>query len=270
MSIEADYYENAEFWTDDMFVGQRPRFQAVLDLMPADARTLLDVGCGNGAFVHFIADAGRNFDRVHATDRSATALARVRAEKTPSSIDALPFKDREFDLATCLEVIEHLPLGIYEKGLENICRVADKYVLLGVPFEEDIEADLVRCPACTGKFNPDYHLRTYTEDTMNRLLQPYGFEPMAKVLTGEMKRYRFVSDWMDRRRRAARTGNPFDTAIPCPMCGFNLPPAPVPTNHGAIPPAPAATSSGGLKGLVKNLLHTGSSFGGIAMLYRRA
>lgn len=267
MSIEVDYYENAEFWTDDVFLRERPRFQAVLDLVPSDARSLIDIGCGNGAFVHYIADSGRAFDRLHATDRSAAALARVRGEKTAASIDDLPFKDRTFDVATCLEVIEHLPLGIYEKGLENICRVARRYVLLGVPFEENIEADLVRCPGCTGRFNPNYHLRSYSDDALNGLLLPYGFQPIDRVLTGAMREYFLVSRWMDRRRHATRTGNPFHSPIPCPMCGFSLPPTGTVATEASA--SAGAVASGGLKSLVKKLLYSNTSYGSIAKLYRR-
>jgi SAM-dependent methyltransferase len=267
MSIEQAYYEIEDFWTDEMFADHQSRFKAVLDLIPADARSLIDVGCGNGAFVHFVADSGREFDELHATDRSATALSRVRISKTPASIDDLPFADSAFDAVTCLEVIEHLPLGIYEKALANICRIARKYVIIGVPFEEDIEADLVRCPSCTGRFNPDYHLRRYTQATLDTLLSPHNFKPVRKVLNGGMARYFLLSEWMDRRRRAKRVRNPFTIPIPCPMCGFTLPPAE--SGASAHPSPPPASQGGGLKGVVKKLLRTGTKYGGIAMLYQR-
>ncbi|PXA90944.1 hypothetical protein DMC47_26425 [Nostoc sp. 3335mG] len=270
MSIEKDYYENPDFWADDIFAGDSERFRGVLDLIPDDARTLLDVGCGNGAFLHFVLDSGRTFDRLHGADRSQTALSRVRTDKTLASIENLAFRDRAFDAVTCLEVIEHLPHGIYEQGLANLCRIAGKYVVIGVPFDEDIEADLVRCPSCTGRFNPDYHLRRYSEDSLNDLLLPYGFQSAGRLLFGAMARYLFVTGWLQRRNRARRNGNPFHTAIPCPMCGFSLPPR-IDSSAIASPAPSAAPAAREVLGvLAKKILRTGPSYGGIAMVYRRS
>ncbi|MCW3835411.1 class I SAM-dependent methyltransferase [Sphingomonas canadensis] len=268
MSIETAYYENPDFWTDEALAGEHDRYATTASLIPGDAQSLIDVGCGNGAFVHYLMASGRPFGSIHAVDRSEAALRCVRAEKSQAPIDALPFADRSFDIATCLEVIEHLPFGVYERGLGELARVASRYVLISVPYEEDLEGTLIRCPSCTSRFNPDYHMRRYDDAMLASLLEPHGFAPVDKRMSGAMARYWLVPDWTEKRRRdAGKRGNPFHTPIPCPICGFTLPP------EGSLPSArPAAQSpgtSGGLKGLAKRLLRRDTRYGAIAMLYQR-
>lgn len=55
------------------------------------------------------------------------------AEFKQADVYRLPFPDGQFDLVTCLEVLEHLEN--YEKALQEIKRVAKKYVILSVPHE---------------------------------------------------------------------------------------------------------------------------------------
>lgn len=270
MSIEEQYYENTDFWAEELFANQKDRFRTVARMIPGDARTLLDVGCGNGAFVHYLMDSERCFESIHATDRSQVALAHVQANKTRASIDNLPFAEGAFDIVTCLEVIEHLPLPIYEKGLSEICRIARRYAMIGVPFAEDIERDRVGCPSCGTLFNPNYHMRRFDEPTLSALLRPHGFEPRGQAFSGGMRQYYLVSDLLERRRRKTMQKNPFATAIPCPVCWYRLPPA-----NGAeraLSSAIAAKASeggGGVKEMLKQLLEKPMKYGWIVMLYER-
>lgn len=273
MTIEQQYYENDGFWTDDFFLDQE-RYRITAAHIPQDARSVLDVGCGNGVFVHLLASMEGRFDEIHGTDRSAAALRLVQTAKTPASIDALPFADRSYDIVTSLEVIEHLPTNLYEAGLDNICRVARKYVLLSVPNEEDIEASLIACPACSSRFSPDYHMRSYNAAKMQDLLSARGFRPRETFFMGEMKHYFLASRLLNRKTANDGRTNPFAVSIPCPVCSYALPPgkvAPKPA-AGAVEPGAAADRSGGdsgIKALVKKLLHTRTDYGWVATLYER-
>jgi SAM-dependent methyltransferase len=262
---EAAYYENPDFWRDEMFATSADRFAETAGLIPADAKTLLDVGCGNGAFLRHVMASGRAFDRIHATDRSQAALARVQAPHTHAEIEALPFGDREFEAVTCLEVIEHLPHGIYEAGIANLARITDKYLIVSVPYRQNLSEGMVRCPSCEGRFHPDYHWRSYDDDSLTALFRPWGFDRVDYRLGGAKPEFWFVSSYLDRKARPLETGNPFDTAIPCPMCNYELPP----TGSAHVASPPPVTSSSGIKALAKKLLHRGTSYGWIINLYAR-
>lgn len=271
MTIEQQYYEIDGFWSDDFYLDQE-RYEITAAHIPLDARSVLDVGCGNGVFVHLLASMDGRFDEIHATDRSAAALRLVQTAKTPASIDALPFADRSYDIVTSLEVIEHLPVNLYEAGLDNICRVARKYVLLSVPNEEDIEASLIACPACSSRFSPDYHMRSYNAEKMQNLLSARGFRARETFFMGEMKHYFLASGLLNRKSANDGRTNPFAVSIPCPVCSFAIPPGKAAPKPAAGEPGAAAgrsESETGLKALVKKLLHTRTDYGWVATLYER-
>jgi ubiquinone/menaquinone biosynthesis C-methylase UbiE len=78
------------------------------------ARTILDVGCGEGFTLKELREDGVEAAMVGVDNRPA-ALAWSQANgiaQSPLNVaDAyhLPFPDSSFDLALCLEVLEHLP-----------------------------------------------------------------------------------------------------------------------------------------------------------------
>jgi len=75
--------------------------------LPADPR-ILDAGCGSGRNMVDLARLGT----VTGVEIADASLARARArgigEVVESSITDLPFPDGHFDLAVCLDVIEHI------------------------------------------------------------------------------------------------------------------------------------------------------------------
>jgi len=96
---------------------------------------LLDVGCGEGYVLrHLQRDWPTLETQGMDGDREALALARRACPGTlflQADAARLPFRDRSFDMLTCLEVLEHLR----EPGqaLAELARVSRRYILLSVP-----------------------------------------------------------------------------------------------------------------------------------------
>ncbi|MDE3069686.1 MAG: class I SAM-dependent methyltransferase [Acidobacteriota bacterium] len=97
--------EDRHWW----YRGRRNVIHAViasLDL-PAHAR-ILDAGCGSGRNMVELARYGE----VSGIELSEVAVEAARArgvgEVAAGTLDQLPFSDQSFDLAVCLDVIEHL------------------------------------------------------------------------------------------------------------------------------------------------------------------
>jgi SAM-dependent methyltransferase len=98
----------------------------------------LDVGAGAGQFANMLAASGK-FE-------SVTALDHIRFEKysefhsgltrRDASIVELPFADDEFDVVTCMEVLEHVPDDVLEPGIAELRRVCRGQLIMSVPFEE--------------------------------------------------------------------------------------------------------------------------------------
>jgi len=229
MSFEESYYENADLWRDGSFGdADNERITAVAAKVPADATTLLDAGCGNGLFLKHLRSLGtRSFKRLVGVDRSAAALEHVDTEKVRASLDALPFANREFDAVTCLEVLEHLPQEIYSGTLDEIARVAGRYVLVSVPHDENITMAFTECDNCRFHFNPNYHLRSFDEPALRRLLDSRGFRCLETFFIYPVRLVPVSIESMLRmlgrlkRLVLSQPRAPMVGGTVCPSCGYS-------------------------------------------------
>ncbi|MBA2347182.1 MAG: class I SAM-dependent methyltransferase [Solirubrobacterales bacterium] len=117
------------------------RFEATLEELFAQAAptSLLDVGCGEGVLVHEwakqIAPA-----RVVGIDLEEPSIQAGWAERQAENLEYkimhaenLPFADGEFDCATAIEVLEHVPDPAHT--VAEMARCAQRHLLVSVPRE---------------------------------------------------------------------------------------------------------------------------------------
>jgi 2-polyprenyl-3-methyl-5-hydroxy-6-metoxy-1,4-benzoquinol methylase len=105
----------------------------------AAPRSLLDVGCGEGVLVHRW--AGRLGEgRVVGMDLEEESIQAGWAEHRAPNLEyrlmvgqELPFADDEFDLASAIEVLEHVPDP--ERTVSEMARCARRHLLVSVPRE---------------------------------------------------------------------------------------------------------------------------------------
>lgn len=221
MSFEKEYYESPEFWAEGMLSdeGNSARIDETIAMIPEDTQSLLDVGCGNGIFPNRL-QTKRPKLAVTATDRSQEALKYVLTSKFESDINQLPVEKENFDCVTCLQVIEHLPVQVYDKALSELARVSKKYIVISVPYYEKVENSFTKCPQCLSSFNSDLHLRSYTKETIENLFNQANFKLVAhknvvkssKYLGVEL--YSKVRSWLSKPQP-----KPFNSPL-CPICGY--------------------------------------------------
>jgi len=116
-------------------------FEGTLDELftKADPRSLLDVGCGEGVLVHQWAQriAPRRVVGIDLEEPSIQAGWEQR--KAPNleyrimKAEAMPFADDEFDVATAIEVLEHVPDPAHT--VAEMARVAQRHLIVSVPRE---------------------------------------------------------------------------------------------------------------------------------------
>lgn len=96
----------------------------VLERLPATS--LIDVGCGVGAWVKVYSDLGVADARGLDGDWALKAGLRIPEERfTPTDLAAPPRFDRRFDIAQSLEVAEHLDADVAERFVGFLCSLAD-------------------------------------------------------------------------------------------------------------------------------------------------
>lgn len=188
------------------------RRQQTLALLPAGVRSLLDVGCGFG---HFLALAQQRGITGQGLEVAAVKVEYARRalglDVQVGSIAALPHGDRSVDAVSALEVVEHLPLALYQAGLAELARVARDWVLISVPWQE--QRRNAGCPSCGCEFNPWYHLRSYHDADFPGLLP--GFRLAALQSLGQQQTL-----WPALARLRNRRAGPMPPLSTCPACGF--------------------------------------------------
>lgn len=135
---------------------------------------LLDAGCGNGFFCHWISRRAR-FEKVCGVDISAPRIE-IAKSRYPSfefrvaDLEHLPWADNTFDVVTCIEVLEHVPEPL--KVAQELLRVTRRYLVVTVPDRNPIR--LILCPHCGKKFPMYGHIQSFSSQSLEKLLAEAG------------------------------------------------------------------------------------------------
>jgi 2-polyprenyl-3-methyl-5-hydroxy-6-metoxy-1,4-benzoquinol methylase len=157
-------------------------FESTLDELfeRADPRSLLDVGCGEGVLVHRWAQQLGAQRRVVGIDLDDPQLHAEWAKRTAPNLDYrvmkaenLPFSDGEFDVATAIEVLEHVPDPAHT--VAEMARVASRWLLVSVPREPLWRAlNMARGAYLRDLGNTPGHLNHWSKRSFVRLLAQHG------------------------------------------------------------------------------------------------
>ena len=153
------------------------RNQFAISLFPKDAKTVLDVGCGNGYLLTTLS-RNKKFERLVGVDVSKPRIesidnASVKFEV--ASTTNLPFEDSEFDLVSSIEVLEHI--RDIESAVREMARVSSKYIFALVPGYQSIPETL--CPCCLETFPGAGHLHSFTAKALSTFFQSQGLRVLS-------------------------------------------------------------------------------------------
>ena len=145
----------------------------------ADPQSLLDVGCGEGVLVHKWAQRIAP-KPVVGIDLEEPSIQAGWAERQAPNLDYrimkaedLPFADGEWDVATAIEVLEHVPDP--EHTVAEMARVARRWLLVSVPREPLWRGlNLVRGAYLTDLGNTPGHLNHWSKRSFVSLLSKHG------------------------------------------------------------------------------------------------
>jgi SAM-dependent methyltransferase len=192
------------------------RTRDLMDIVPKNLSTVLDVGARDGHFSQLLA---QHFESVTALDLTTPQFCFNRVLPVQGDVTKLQFPDNNFDLVFCAEVLEHIPA--LEKACSEIARVARHAVVIGVPYRQDTRLDRTTCGHC-GKTNPPWgHVNTFDEHKIRSL-----FSDLLEIRTS------FVGSTNDRTNPLSSwlmdlAGNPwgvYDQNEPCIYCGEQMSP----------------------------------------------
>jgi 2-polyprenyl-3-methyl-5-hydroxy-6-metoxy-1,4-benzoquinol methylase len=144
-------------------------------------KKILDVGCGDGTLGKYFID--HNNAKVSGVDISPEAIKIAKQRLNFATVcnienDALPFKQKQFDIIVCADVIEHLynPLAALKKLKQYL--KDDGYMVLSVPNIANIS---IRWNLLFGRFDytdtgilDNSHIRFFTQKSLLSLITDAG------------------------------------------------------------------------------------------------
>jgi len=199
---------------------ERSRVASLMELLPANLGSALDIGARDGFISMLLAE---RYAAITALDLEKPQINHEKIACVAGDITGLNFPNGSFDLVFCAEVLEHIPTHLLTKACEELVRVSKKYLVIGVPFRQDIRVGRTTCAAC-GKVNPPWgHVNSFDEQRLNKLFHACHSLKTAFVGSNNSQTNWLSSLLMD------LAGNPYGTyeqEEPCVNCCAHLIPPP--------------------------------------------
>jgi SAM-dependent methyltransferase len=181
-----------------------------------DEKRVLDIGARDGHFSLLLADL---FGAVTALDLEQPTIAHRKVTCVQGNITKLDIEDNTFDLVFCAEVLEHIPPHLLDKATSELIRVSKEFLLIGVPYKQDIRVGRTTCYSCGRKNPPWGHVNSFDEIRLKRLFPKCTINEVSFV--GETDaRTNFMSAFL-----MDLAGNPYGTyeqEEECVYCGKKL------------------------------------------------
>jgi hypothetical protein len=195
---------------------ERERVAGLLRLLPAGLATAIDIGARDG----FISKAvAQHVAAVTALDLERPVVTHPRVTCVEGDATALQFAAGSFDLVVCAEVIEHIPSPALEAACKELARVAGRYVLIGVPYKQDIRHAQTTCYTCGGVNPPWAHVNTFDEERLAQLFPALKIKDVAFIGHGQPGTNALSAALL------TFAGNPYGTYVqeePCVHCDARL------------------------------------------------
>jgi len=156
-------------WSNIDFKHLKGKIEKILDVIPADVETIMDIGCGNGIITNIL---GQKFE-VTAVDRSEHALSFVETKKVQASCDNIPVSDKSYDMVFSSELLEHLNDEVLAGTVAEIKRLTKKYIFITVPNNENADKLSIKCAKCKYIYNSPNHLRSFDINKLQSLFQEH-------------------------------------------------------------------------------------------------
>jgi len=207
---ERGYYESFKGWGSDIDEREKERVTKTLSIIPSDVNSVVDVGCGDGRITNRL----KTFERVVGLDFSKAALRYVKVGKIMASCAAIPLRDNSFDLCIMAEMLEHLGEDEYQETLSNVERIAQRHVIITVPYEQNLSGLLCKCTDCghtySGTIMAGEHVRSFSLEKLECLFTKFYLKHVVYIGKAH-------SDPLLKMKQ--RLGYYYTNEAVCPICG---------------------------------------------------
>ena len=209
-----------EYRESDSEKSRTQDLKRLIEKMTPHSGKTLDIGARDGHFSKLLANY---YDSVIALDLEKPVFEHEKVTCVKGDVTALEFNDNNFDLAFCVEVLEHIPPHLLNDACKELSRVSTDHILIGVPYKQDIRLGRSTCYSCGGVNPPWGHVNSFDEKRLAELFPDYDIEEMSFVSKTNSYTNALSVALMD------FAGNPYGTysqGEPCIHCDKQLIPPP--------------------------------------------
>ncbi len=185
----------------------------IKQIIPADVKTIIDIGCGSGFITNQLADDYK----VTGVDTNTINLKKVRCKTVHAQAHTVNLPSKSFDLVFSSELLEHLPdEKILLQTVNTFKKLTKKYILITVPNNEKLQNGYVKCGKCGHVFHSSFHNFSFDRKALENLFQEY--ETIHFDTIGPIRRYN-ENDFLlyIRNNIANRWAKPNRNSF-CPQC----------------------------------------------------
>lgn len=208
--------ENSKYHQSELEQVREKDLIGLLKLLPKGMKSVLEIGARDKYYSRILTGF---FEGVTALDLVCPNFQMNKVTTVKGDVTRLDFPPNSFDCVVATEVLEHVPN--VERACREISRVARQYVVIGVPYKQDIRVGRTTCLAC-GQISPPWgHVNTFDKNRLMVLFPAMKIIEMSFAGAGENRsRTNFFSSWL-----MDIAGNPWGTygqEEPCVKCGAKL------------------------------------------------
>lgn len=178
--------------------------------------TVVDIGARDGYFSQLFTNI---FSSVTALDLEKPSISDQNIACVQGDITNLSCEDNSFDFVFCAEVLEHIPSHLLQQACLELSRICKKFMLIGVPYKQDLRVARTTCSNCFQENPPWGHVNSFDLDRLLNLFPELTASEISFV--GKTKnRTNFLSAQL-----MNLAGNPYGTYTQdetCIHCGLNL------------------------------------------------
>jgi hypothetical protein len=193
---------------------EQERINSLISIIPKGYSTLLDIGARDGYISNLVSPF---FRKVTALDLEKPRLGKENIIAVKGDVTCLEFEDNSFDVVLCTEVLEHISPKLLNKACSEIIRVAKNFVVIGVPYKQDVRCSRTTCSYCKGKNPPWGHVNSFDQSRLKDLFRPLCLESVYFIGKGGWGRTNLFSALL-----MDLAGNPwgvYDRGQCCLHCG---------------------------------------------------
>ena len=190
---------------------EKARLGDLEGLIPKGYASLLDIGARDGYMSIALVDY---FHQVIALDLERPVIEHEKVITMKGDLCSLNLPDNAFDVVLCAEVLEHIPKVMLQTACSELARVTKHYLIIGVPYKQDLRAGRTTCQTCGQKNPPWGHVNQFDETVLKNLFNTLECEKLSFVGSNRDRTNilsTILMDW---------AGNPYGTYQQEELCVF--------------------------------------------------